>query len=772
MKKKGRLLTLLLAVLLVISAVPAMTWAEEDENAAEETIVETVVEESNEEEETEIVVEVPAEEEKHEDPAPEEKPAAEEAPVQEEIIEEAPVEEETIEEEKIEEMIEAEAEVIVDTMKTENTKAAQESFKVTLYFVTKDASGNDTTASESNTLTSGMGWNFTQKKLDNKVKIKKFSCNGTKYEYTGSWTDQNGNLITPPISIKGKDLDGDIDLYYYAVYNEIKVAHLDFRYIDNISTGSGSWSNTDDFTSHTHTFKQPADAAHYRFITWHNTDNGQDYAAGDKVTYYAKDIDPQTGKNVVIYAMWQPSVTVNYHDEEGNLINSVETYENHSLYSYELSDEGFMGWCNELGGEILSSDTAYASQEPVSERVAQTIINVYAAVSASYDEEHYIELLDGSWSLKEDKTVSGTRIDTKVAAEEKTYEGFTRDDSVEGSLAEAVMKKGLVLKVYYTRNSYKVTYDYGEAPDGASALPEEQYYLFEEEVKVAEDAYAEAYDFSGWDREDFTMPAGDVIITGSWSLKTFTVTWVNADGSLLELDEEVPYGSMPSFDGNTPVRKKDKNYTYSFAGWTPQIEEVTQDVTYTATYKKTRIPADVVEPETPDTPETPEPEQPSIPETPADIPDEPEMEIAEAPVPLAQPEEIVIAEAAVPEAIPEIRSWALINLISAIVTVLTALAMVITFFRKKKEDDEEENQEERKQERTGSKFLGLLPAVISVVLFILTEDMRNPMVLWDRYTIWMLVIAVINFALAWLTRNRKEDEEEEKQEYEEALSAA
>ena len=120
----------------------------------------------------------------------------------------------------------------------------------------------------------------------------------------------------------------------------------------------------------------------------------------------------------------------------------------------------------------------------------------------------------------------------------------------------------------------KQTLEYGAMPEYQGQTP----------VKAATAQYT--YTFDGW-TPDLETVKGDQVYIAKFAaeVNTYTVTWVNYDGTVLETDLNVPYGQTPAFDGETPARPSTNTQVFTFAGWDPAVAEVTGDVTYTATYE-------------------------------------------------------------------------------------------------------------------------------------------------------------------------------------------
>ena len=180
---------------------------------------------------------------------------------------------------------------------------------------------------------------------------------------------------------------------------------------------------------------------------------------------------------------------------------------------------------------------------------------------------------------------------------------------------------------------------------------------------------------------------------------------------------------------------------------------------------------------TPTTPSVPPVVQRVVP-TPTPVPEE---KVEEEQTPKAEPkEEEKVEEDYTPKATQEYY-WALINLICAIVTVLFGLLLLISKRHKDEDDDEEDDEtkdqtttnddEDKEQEKKRGLFtrvLAVLIAIVSVVFFLVTEDMSLAWTWTDQWTIWMVVIGLVQIVVFFVGRKWKnvdnDDDDEEAQQ--------
>ncbi len=80
--------------------------------------------------------------------------------------------------------------------------------------------------------------------------------------------------------------------------------------------------------------------------------------------------------------------------------------------------------------------------------------------------------------------------------------------------------------------------------------------------------------------------------------QTYAITFKNDDGTVLQ-EKNTPVYETPKYEGNTPTKKSDGSYTYTFKGWDKQITEVKDNETYTAVYDRTPIEQPEPTPTTP-----------------------------------------------------------------------------------------------------------------------------------------------------------------------------
>lgn len=188
-----------------------------------------------------------------------------------------------------------------------------------------------------------------------------------------------------------------------------------------------------------------------------------------------------------------------------------------------------------------------------------------------------------------------------------------------------------------------------------------------------------------------------------------------------------------------------------------------------------------VTPATPSTPSTPSSTTSTTPRTlSAPQVTTPAETVEKETTPKAEPKkEEKVEEEYTPKASPQYY-WALINLICAILTVLFGLLLLISKRHKDEDDDEEDDEtkqqttnddEEKEQEKKRGLFtrvLAVLIAIVSVVFFLVTEDLSLPWTWTDQWTIWMVVIGLVQIVVFFVGRKWKnvdnDDEDEEAQQ--------
>ena len=140
----------------------------------------------------------------------------------------------------------------------------------------------------------------------------------------------------------------------------------------------------------------------------------------------------------------------------------------------------------------------------------------FSAGEVSYKVETYVMGLDGEYGAAEITNVPATTGE-EVTLTPDAREGFTvADNSVLSGIVAA--DSSLTLKVYYSRNQYKLTVDGAESD-----------VYFGAALEIADPAPREGYTFAGWSPVvPATMPAEDLTLVSQWSENGADYTAYNA----------------------------------------------------------------------------------------------------------------------------------------------------------------------------------------------------------------------------------------------------
>ena len=201
----------------------------------------------------------------------------------------------------------------------------------------------------------------------------------------------------------------------------------------------------------------------------------------------------------VTYLYDDGSVFVEFDGDKGGLVSYQVP-----VPSENPTKEGyvFTGWDHEIPENMPAHELTFTAQ--------------FSAGEVTYKVETYVMGLDGEYGAAESMTVPATTGE-EVSLIPEGRNGFTvADNSVLSGIVAA--DGSLTLKIYYSRNQYKLTVDGVESD-----------VYFGAALEIADPAAREGFTFTGWNVEvPATMPAENLTLVSQWSENDADYTAYNA----------------------------------------------------------------------------------------------------------------------------------------------------------------------------------------------------------------------------------------------------
>ena len=213
----------------------------------------------------------------------------------------------------------------------------------------------------------------------------------------------------------------------------------------------------------------------------------------------------------------------------------------------------------------------------------------------------YVEDKNENVATDNQKYVSGSSARVLPPENSENFRAWEMEGKLIYPGDKITVTKDTTLTAVYTNKPQTVTITYHYNFEGSTQIFEDKGYPKNTTATVRSRDYVgftapTGYKFLGWattpngnveyqpNKKVFVDANDDNNLYAVWQVKTYTVTWKNDDGSVLRTDKNVEYGKMPSYGAN-PTKAATDEYTYTFDKWTPELEAVTKDATYQASYK-------------------------------------------------------------------------------------------------------------------------------------------------------------------------------------------
>lgn len=153
----------------------------------------------------------------------------------------------------------------------------------------------------------------------------------------------------------------------------------------------------------------------------------------------------------------------------------------------------------------------------------------------------------------------------------------------EPEIAKVTEATSYTAKFDSSLNKYMVVFQNGAKVLQGSEIEYGKVPVYEGETPKKTSTAKYDYSFSSWSPA-LTKVTDEATYTALFdsTLRSYEVSFVSEGETLLA--KEYEYGTLPKFEGNEPLKKESKGFTYSFKGWNPSVAMVKDKAVYTAVF--------------------------------------------------------------------------------------------------------------------------------------------------------------------------------------------
>ena len=452
----------------------------------------------------------------------------------------------------------------------------------------------------------GTGYYFTGWDVTPPTAIGDMGATGTVFTYTAQWAKESytltfadtgdttvadmpvtyGDTITVPSGLT-KDGQG---VYFTGFAPELTATIGDLGNNGDKVTYTAQWANESYTLTFTNLFgntvaDMPVTYGDTITVPTGLTRYGYEFAGWDPELKAAIGDLGANGATISYAAQWTAkTINVTFDGNEGTIDGAatkvVPTTFDGAITAPTAVRDGysFIGWSTDM-----NATTGVTNLGTLTTETPAIYYAIWSADAKNYTVEFYEMNVDGKDYTKLDKTetLSGT-----VGKETAEYvptvpTGFTlnKESSVLKGTVPATGE--LVLKVYFDRNKYSLTYDGAESFDvyfgtASADMP-----------TTAIVPTKEGHVFANWQALPATMPATDYTVAADWTAETYTVIFADTNDAGDSITETVTFG------GKLTIPTGLTKTGHVFAGWdnTPSADvgdlgEDKATITYTAQWTK------------------------------------------------------------------------------------------------------------------------------------------------------------------------------------------